>query len=148
MKDQFKNYYYGAYGSNLNVAQMRMRCPKALKCDTVALTDWKLVFRQVADVVPSEGDETTLGLWRITEDCERALDIYEGYPHLYTKLWINLGDKRVMIYRMISAYPSAPPLQGYLDTIRDGFQDFRMDRNSLIEAVKHSWLRDSVISET
>lgn len=144
----YKLYYYGAYGSNLNVGQMRMRCPQARKVGTETLKDWRLVFRQVADVVPSRGSETDLGIWQITDECEKALDHYEGYPHLYTKEFIQIDNKLVMIYRMSSAYPIAPPLQGYLDTIINGFEDFALDRAPLVDALKHSWVRDKIISET
>ena len=144
----FKPYYYGAYGSNLNVGQMRVRCPEARKVGSETLQDWQLVFRQVADVVPSRGCKTLLGIWRITEQCEQALDQYEGYPHLYTKEFIQIDNKIVMIYRMSSAYPISPPLQGYLDTIVNGFEDFALDRQPLLDALQHCWVRDSVISET
>ena len=37
--------YYIAYGSNLNVQQMRMRCPSARIIGTSVLEDHKLLFK-------------------------------------------------------------------------------------------------------
>ena len=37
--------YYIAYGSNLNVRQMRMRCPHATILGTANLKDWELLFK-------------------------------------------------------------------------------------------------------
>lgn len=37
--------YYIAYGSNLNVPQMRMRCPRATILGTANLTGWELLFK-------------------------------------------------------------------------------------------------------
>ena len=37
--------YYIAYGSNLNVRQMRMRCPSARIIGTANLKDYELLFK-------------------------------------------------------------------------------------------------------
>ena len=37
--------YYIAYGSNLNVAQMRRRCPTATILATANLKGWELLFK-------------------------------------------------------------------------------------------------------
>ena len=37
--------YYIAYGSNLNVRQMRMRCPSARIIGTSVLKDYELLFK-------------------------------------------------------------------------------------------------------
>ena len=37
--------YYIAYGSNLNVNQMRVRCPHATILGTAELKDWELLFK-------------------------------------------------------------------------------------------------------
>ena len=37
--------YYIAYGSNLNVSQMRMRCPHATILGTANLKGWELLFK-------------------------------------------------------------------------------------------------------
>ena len=37
--------HYIAYGSNLNVPQMRMRCPHATILGTANLKGWELLFK-------------------------------------------------------------------------------------------------------
>ena len=37
--------YYLAYGSNLNIRQMQMRCPGAKPVGTMVLEDYELLFK-------------------------------------------------------------------------------------------------------
>ena len=53
--------YYIAYGSNLNVRQMRMRCPHATILGTANLKDWELLFK---------GSRT--GSYLTIEECENG----------------------------------------------------------------------------
>ena len=81
--------YYFAYGSNMNHKHMQYRCPKAKFIVDIHITGYELVFRSVADVQQSEDSSVTGALFEITEDCERSLILYEGYPNLYTKKYVN-----------------------------------------------------------
>ncbi len=49
--------YYIAYGSNLNVTQMRMRCPRATILGTATLKGWELLFKgsKTGSSSPSNG---------------------------------------------------------------------------------------------
>ncbi len=140
--------YYAAYGSNLNRDQMQYRCPMAKPVGTACLPGWELAFRGVADVVPATAkDKVPVGVYRITPQCEAALDRYEGYPYLYTKATavITLADgrHRVMFYRMNDTGEYSPPARGYLDCIRKGYADFGMTRddvarlNAAVERSRH-----------
>ena len=40
-----EKHYYIAYGSNLNVRQMRMRCPTARIIGTSVMNDYELLFK-------------------------------------------------------------------------------------------------------
>src|SRR5215471_3552853 len=95
-----------AYGSNLHVGQMAQRCPAAKPLGRIILPDWKLVFRGVADCVPEPGAVCYGGVWRITQDCERALDRYEGVRSgAYRKQYVPVtGDVEgeALIYVMNS----------------------------------------------
>ena len=71
--------YYIAYGSNLSVEQMAIRCPDAKIAGMAALKDWKLVFKLHADIVPCEGRVVPVLVWEISEKDEKNLDMYEGY---------------------------------------------------------------------
>jgi len=122
---------YVAYGSNLNMSQMQIRCPAARPMGPVVIDGWRLVFRGVADIVPAEGHQVMGGLWEITEDCEAALDRYEGYPNLYGKHHFSMEDgNEVMTYVMISGGIRLP-VDPYFHTIEQGYEDFGLDTDTL-----------------
>ncbi len=138
----FKPYLYGAYGSNLNKAQMRHRCPEALPCETLVLNNHALMFRGVADIQEARGQSVTLGLWMITERCEKALDRYEGFPHLYTKQFIDTDAGQVMVYTMCDQNDVYPPSYSYLESICKGYDDFCIDRELIKPAIQYSYLNE------
>ena len=78
---------YFAYGSNINLDQMRYRCPDASVYGQAVLDNYDLRFRGsgVATVEPKEGACVYGLLWELTDKCEASLDRYEGYPRLYIK---------------------------------------------------------------
>ena len=138
-----KSRFYIAYGSNLNLQQMKHRCPTAEVVGTAVLRNWKLWFRGVATVERERGCEVPVLVWRIQPQDERALDRYEGWPHLYRKetLRLTVNSKRVyaMIYIMNEVgHPYGTPSMGYLCTINAGYQTAGFDNNILIEAVNNS----------
>ena len=77
----FKNYV--AYGSNLSVEQMALRCPDAKMIGTGKIRDYKLVFRFHADIEKSKGSYVPVLVWKISEVDEKRLDIYEGVSSGY-----------------------------------------------------------------
>ena len=132
---------YFAYGSNLNVEQMAHRCPNAEPLGAAYLPSLRLIFRGVADI--EEGDSEDLlpiGIWSITDKCEKALDIYEGVSSgLYRKIWTH----GMMTYTMNrSGY--VPPSPHYYKSIKDGYQDFGLDVYYLEEALGWSYFGDRV----
>ena len=86
-----KERLYFAYGSNINLEQMAQRCPDAEVVGPVVLEDYELLFRGnragcgVATIEPLPGSQVHGLLWKLTPECERSLDFYEGYPRLYGK---------------------------------------------------------------
>ena len=128
------DYLYGAYGSNLNIGQMSIRCPDAWPLGSFNLIGWKLVFRNVADIERCDNSSVPIGVWRITESCEEARDVYEGYPSLYGKelLQINnieeaFGSNQLMIYTMNDQNRIGNPSPSYYETIANGYNDFDID---------------------
>ncbi len=122
---------YVAYGSNMNRRQMARRCPKAKPLSGIWLTGWRLVMKRVADIEPDLHAVTPAALWEITRSCERALDAYEGFPHLYIKerLGVALPNGRrakPMAYVMNGPRQRdyGPASDGYLASIADGYRDF------------------------
>jgi len=144
-KEKVINYYF-AYGSNMNHAHMKIRCPQAKYVGTYTLPGYELVFRGVADVQQSEDSSVTGALFEITEDCERALDVYEGYPNLYTKKYVNKWHddmnkflpQKIMFYSMVDKQLVYPPSEGYLSTIVGGYQDCEISTDPLQKAVEYS----------
>lgn len=136
--------FYFAYGANLNIENMKHRCPLAKPIVPFTLDDMDLVFRGVADIENRAGSKVHGALWDITDRCEASLDIFEGYPTLYRKDYFTVkltdglardfGDTAdVLVYRMNRTGYSQPSSM-YYETIRQGYRDFNLDHTKLVEA--------------
>jgi gamma-glutamylcyclotransferase (GGCT)/AIG2-like uncharacterized protein YtfP len=132
--------YYFAYGMNTNIAEMTMRCPKAINLGRCTLQGFELKFRLHADIDQVEGSEMEGVLWDITEDCEHALDRLEGYPYYYDKVEvIVIPDKPVdnntrifaMAYVMTSKGPEELPSNGYEQCLIEGYTANGLDVDKL-----------------
>lgn len=136
-----KNKLYAAYGSNLNLRQMSVRCPDAKPVGKAMLKGWQLTFRGVATLEPKADAETPVGVWEITPKDESALDRYEGYPRLYRKETTEIilkGKKvNVMLYLMNDGLPSMPT-KWYLDAIAQGYEDIGLDTVHLTNALEYT----------
>ena len=134
---------YGAYGSNINLEQMQYRCPQARVLGTGWLNGYRLVFRGsgVASVIPAPGERTPVLLWEITEECEKALDRYEGYPNLYRKETLTVetadGKENAMLYVINKPYANIPrpPWPYYYATIREGYEACNLPIRYLQKAI-------------
>lgn len=139
-----KTMLYIAYGSNLHKGQMLRRCPNAVAIGATTIPNTRLVFRGVADIEDFVGASCPVGVWHITEECERALDIYEGVKNsLYRKEYLPLKVKRAgvetieqgLVYVMNANYYGEPS-QFYYDTIKIGYKDFGLNERDLKAALK------------
>ena len=130
---------YLAYGSNLNKKQMSRRCPNATPVGSVILSGYKLEFRRVATIKHTKktDDKLGCGLWEITEKCEKSLDIYEGFPHVYSKKIITLDDGREAMTYIMNNGEKCPPSFEYFNTIRQGFKDFGLPKELLFKREKN-----------
>jgi len=133
---------YAAYGSNLNHAQMAVRCPKARFVGTAILRDHALVFRRVADIEPAKGQVVPVGLWHLTKDCLEALDRYEGYPSLYGRKMLkvirpNRKTENAIIYFMRYGDYDAPS-KSYYQGIVDGYNDCGIPTERLTQALYYT----------
>ena len=141
--------YYIAYGSNLNIQQMRMRCPSARRIGTSALKGYALLFKgsktgSYLTVEKKPGSSVPVGVWEVTPADEKALDRYEGFPNFYYKKELTLSVKgirtgkirkrRVFVYIMHENSPIGVPSIPYMQTCIRGYDDFGFDRRVLIDA--------------
>jgi len=131
---------YASYGMNTNVSQMAYRCPDAVSIGRVDITGYSLVFRGVADIEEDSTGVLQAVLWDITDRCEQALDILEGYPDFYDKKYIDviIGNKtyRTMIYQMTDDCTGDyyPPKEYYQTMLEDGYEDHGLDLNQIYQA--------------
>ena len=118
---------YIAYGSNMNVEQMSRRCPNAKPIGKTVLKNYKLIFKGVADIEKSESEEVPVVVWEITKECEKALDIYEGYPRLYRKEYVQIeinGKTELAMVYVMNYAKGAKPSEYYYNVIKQGYKDF------------------------
>lgn len=146
--------FYWAYGSNLSIRQMQSRCPKAIKYGPMTVKDCALVFRFHADVTICEGASTPGGLWQITQECERALDVFEGvaapnrrYMKRYFRIKIKDKFYTCLFYQMRTKEGVMPPSIPYLNTILQGYEDFGLDAMVIEDALHHAWERKRVTED-
>ena len=89
--------YYLAYGSNLNVRQMMHRCPGAKPVGKMVLEGYELLFKgsktgSYLTIEKKRGGKVPVGIWQVTEQHEKALDRYEGFPVFYYKKEIPITE--------------------------------------------------------
>jgi len=135
---------YIAYGSNLNLSQMKQRCPTARVIGVSEIKDYELVFRgakhsAVATIEPCKGSSAPVLLWGIQSEDEKSLDRYEGYPSFYEKenMEIVLKDKTVsaMVYVMTPGHELGIPSERYRISIEEGYVDAGFDTDILQNAI-------------
>jgi len=134
-----KRKLYCAYGSNINVQQMRHRCPDAKIVGTGALLNYELTFNRVATIVPQKRAAVPVLIWAISKRDEKYLDQYEGFPHLYGKKRVTVmlhGRRRyAMAYIMNDSRHRAIPTEFYAQTIRDGYKAVQLNLSYLETAI-------------
>ncbi|MCH5185627.1 MAG: gamma-glutamylcyclotransferase [Oscillospiraceae bacterium] len=145
--------YYLAYGSNLNIRQMKFRCPTAKIMGTTVIKDHELLFRgsrtgSYLTIEPKEGASLPAAVWEVTADDIESLDRYEGYPSFYYKKEMTVtytgiasGVKRrrkVFAYIMHEDRPVGIPTERYVDACYWGYREFGFDPEILFDAVDRS----------
>ena len=144
--------YYLAYGMNTNKDSMQVRCPAAESLGKVTLKNHRLTFQRVCDAEYQPGASMECALWTITDECERSLDLLEGFPDFYGKKEVTVdwqGRKiRAMIYYMKDFYGYEVPSEYYLNTVTQGYFQHDMPIMQIIESLedlsKCTLLRDKI----
>ena len=146
--------YYLAYGSNLNVAQMRWRCPEARALGTATIEDYRLLFKgsktgSYLTIEAQEGAQVPVAVWEVSDEDEKRLDRYEGFPTFYYKkeleltfIGIKTGKKRkrkCFVYIMHEDTTIGIPSRSYVETCIEGYRDFGFNLKYLMDAYEACW---------
>ena len=129
---------YFAYGSNLNHFQMKRRCKDSIFLKKINLKDFRLTFRskyRAADIEPKKNFIVTGALFEISKSDEKKLDVYEDYPILYKKYYFLYYNKKVMTYTMTKKTLFTFPSKHYLNIIKRGYKDCKLDKKYLQKAL-------------
>ena len=129
---------YFAYGSNLNHFQMKRRCKDSVFLKKYELKGYRLNFRskyRAADIEKSKNSLVPGALFKISKSDEKKLDVYEDYPVLYEKLYFPYYNKKVMTYIMSKKSQFKYPNEKYLNVIKQGYKDCKLDTKFLIRAL-------------
>ncbi len=152
VKNKLGHKLYFAYGMNTNHSEMARRCPDAEFIGIGELKGYELKFRGVADVEKSKAG--VIGaIWMITQQCEDALDILEGYPYLYRKEYERViiqaddwvGDNMseclktmemgVMFYKMNNDEYEDMPSNYYWNMLWDGYEKSQIPTEQMESAL-------------
>jgi len=130
---------YFAYGSNLNFIQMKRRCKDSIYLKKINLSNFKLTFRskyRAADIEAKKNSIVPGALFEISKSDEKKLDVYEDYPTLYKKYYFTYYGKKVMTYTMTKKTSFTYPTTRYLNVVKRGYNDCKLDNRILKIALK------------
>ena len=145
--------YYLAYGSNLNIPQMRHRCPTAKIIGTAEIKDYELLFKgsktgSYLTIEPKKGATVPVAVWEVKQGDEANLDIYEGAPRFYYKKDMQIkcryrksGKTRTIsafVYIMHEDRQLGVPSAYYVNTCLDGYDSFGFDSEYIYKAIEKS----------
>jgi gamma-glutamylcyclotransferase (GGCT)/AIG2-like uncharacterized protein YtfP len=122
---------YAAYGSNMDPAQMKERCPHSPAAGAGWVEGWRLTFGgedlgwegALATIVEDPGSNVYVGLYDVTPHDERTLDAWEGADNgLYRKVRVRVatleGDQLAWVY-LLDGFEGGLPSARYLGVLAD-----------------------------
>ena len=145
--------FYLAYGSNLNVSQMKFRCPGASVVGTSVIPDYELLFKgsltgSYLTIEPKEGSVVPVAVWSVTKRHEVALDRYEGYPSFYYKKSMKVvldgavpgftAGLDAFVYIMHEERELGIPSEYYVQACLEGYDTFGFSHKFIEDALKRS----------
>ena len=149
MKKLYQLYF--AYGSNLNLTQIKKRCPSAKVVSKAKKLNYKLCFpiisikrnnKGVASIKKSRGSYVEGVLYLISSKDLFQLDKFEASGRRYErkKVYVTLKDKRkraAWTYIAISDHKeNFPPSVTYLNLILDSAKEHKLSRSYIIDIKK------------
>tara|TARA_B000000441_G_C21500790_1_gene209308 strand:+ start:7 stop:414 length:408 start_codon:yes stop_codon:yes gene_type:complete len=133
---------YFAYGSNLNHFQMKRRCKDSKLIKKYNLKNFRLTFRskyRAADIEIKKNSIVPGGIFEISKSDEKKLDIYEDYPILYKKIYLEYYNKVLMTYTMVKKTEFRYPTERYFNVVKQGYKDCGLDSKFLLIALKEKF---------
>ena len=130
---------YFAYGSNLNHFQMKRRCKDSIFLKKYDFKGYRLNFRskyRAADIEKKRNSIVQGALFEISKSDEKKLDVYEDFPILYKKIYFKYYNKKVMTYIMNKKTPFRYPTEKYLNVIKQGYKDCKLNKKFLTKALR------------
>ncbi|EAY14054.1 hypothetical protein TVAG_478790 [Trichomonas vaginalis G3] len=101
-------YFYFAYGSNMNLEQMSVRCPTGIKIGKGVLHNYQVVEAKYADIDETMMENVNGLVWKVNKNELKNLDAYESYPEQYfrfiQKIDVNGKLIQCIIYKMTKEY--------------------------------------------
>ena len=159
MRPEDNEVFCIAYGSNLDEARMKKRCPSAEVFGTSVIGGYRLLFKQsmtgaYATIEQDANSCVPVVIYRITAEDELKLDRFEGYPKYYYKrdfllpVWGLNGRKKKLRrncigyilheYRMLGE-----PCEDYFDLLDRGYERWGFEKSILKKAMEDSIGRDA-----
>ena len=83
------------------------------------------------DIEKSKNSIVPGALFEISKSDEKKLDVYEDYPVLYEKLYFPYYNKKVMTYIMVNKTEFRYPTERYLNVVKRGYKDCKLDMKYL-----------------
>ncbi|WP_052951605.1 gamma-glutamylcyclotransferase family protein [Devosia soli] len=154
--------HYFAYGSNMDVAQMQVRCPGAEVVGIGVLADHMLCFPRhsisrdcgVASVTPRPGWKTLGVVYRLSADNIARLDAYEdfvagraaelnSYNRVEIEVFVNGRPSLAQIYIAVAQDGAFRPNAAYLRHLLDGASMHRLPADYVAQL--HGWSQSSML---
>ena len=139
---------YFAFGSNLNVAQMRRRCPSSTVAGVAHLPGYALEFSGVSrrwggggtcNIRSVPGASVPGILYRLTPEDFSTLDGFEGAPGRYRRQEVEVntddGPVAAVTYTRVDSPAPNPPSQAYAATVAYGYGMHGFTLPALLEAL-------------
>ena len=118
---------------------MKRRCKDSIFLKKINLKDFRLTFRskyRAADIEPKKNSVVPGALFEISKSDEKKLDVYEDFPILYKKYYFYYYGKKVMTYIMVKKTAFKYPTERYLNIVKRGYRDCKLDKRYLLKALK------------
>jgi len=159
MRPEDNEVFCIAYGSNLDEARMKKRCPSAEVFGTSVIGGYRLLFKQsmtgaYATIEQDANCCVPVVIYRITAEDELKLDRFEGYPKYYYKrdfllpVW-SLNGRKKKLRRNCIAYILheyrllGEPGEDYFDLLDRGYDRWGFEKSILTKAMEDSIGRDA-----